>query len=91
MALFSQGSGNPQRDLNHMSRVANEVRLGDILNDVITNLNYNTAQTAALLTALAAASGGNVPSLTAVVALTAPSPVTALTVKRTPEIPGDRP
>ena len=79
MTVATKGSGNPQRDLNHTTPAANTVRLGDLLNDIITSHN-------ALLAALQAASGGNVPVLTSVNAVR-----TLATQPVAPEITGDRP
>jgi hypothetical protein len=85
----SRGSGNPQRDLNHSMPAAKTVKLGDRLNDLITNLNLATAKLNAAVTALAAASGGSVPVLTAVTALQ--SPVAIATLTTVPNITGGDP
>lgn len=88
---LSRGSGNPQKDLNHMAPAANVVKLGDRLNDLITTVNVLTAKVNALTAALAAASGGTVPVLTAVTALTSPAAIATLAAPGAAEITGDKP
>jgi hypothetical protein len=48
--MLGKGSGNLQRDLNHMAPAAHAVRLGDTLHDLITAVN-----------ALIAAGGNTIP------------------------------
>lgn len=77
----TRGSGNPQRDLNHMLPAANTVRLGDLLNDMITTINTLQAQ-------LIAAQGAVLPTLTGAAA----TPVRTLSATLpAPEITGDYP
>lgn len=89
---YSRGSGNAQKDLNHMSPAANVARLGDRVNDLTNTVNLLTAQNNALLAALTAATGAVIPSLVAVNALVAPKALIVLGLPYgPPEIPGDRP
>jgi hypothetical protein len=87
----SKGSGNLQRDLNHMTPAAANARLGDRVNDLITNLNLLTAQFNAALALLVAANGASVPLLTTVTALKAAVAIPTLATLAAPELPGDRP
>jgi hypothetical protein len=75
--MNTRGSGNPQHDLNHMNPAANNVRLGDTLNDLILTVN-------GILAALIAAPGA--PVLTGVNAVP-----NRLLTRVAPEIPGDLP
>lgn len=71
-----KGSGNLQRDLNHSMPAADAVRLGDLLADIIANLNALTTQAA----------------LASYAQLTTLKPVRTLaTAPPAPEIAGDRP
>ena len=87
---LSKGTGNPQHDLNHMNPAANNARLGDRINDLITQHNLLTAKFNALMTALGAG-GSTVPSLTTTQALASPIAIVTLTSNPSPSIPGDRP
>jgi hypothetical protein len=89
--MLSKGSGNPKHDLNHMSPAAANAKLGDRLDDLITQHNLVVAKLNALLAALVAASGASVPAITAVTALAVPVVIPALGSNSAPEIPGDRP
>lgn len=87
---LSKGSGNPKHDLNHMAPAAANVKLGDRLDDLITQHNVLIAKFNALMTALGAG-GSTVPSLTVPQALPAPVAIVALNSNAAPELFGDRP
>jgi hypothetical protein len=86
----SKGSGNLKRDLNHMAPAANNAKLGDRLDDLITQHNILIAKFNSLMTALGAG-GSTVPTLTTTQALTSPVAIQTLATLPTPEITGDRP
>jgi hypothetical protein len=86
----SKGSGNLKRDLNHMAPAANNAKLGDRIDDLITQHNILVAKFNALVTTLGAG-GSTVPSLTTVDAMPSPIAIQTLATLPTPEIPGDRP
>lgn len=87
---MSKGTGNPKHDLNHMSPAANNARLGDRIDDLITQHNLLAAKFNSLMTAIGAG-GGAVPSLVVPQALASPIAIATLTSNAAPEIPGDRP
>lgn len=89
--MNSKGSGNVKRDLNHMAPAANNAKLGDRMDDLITQHNLLLAKFNALLAALVAANGAVLPSLAAVSALAVPVAIPALGSNAAPEITGDRP
>lgn len=88
---YSRGSGNLQRDLNHMTPAANVARLGDRLNDLTNTVNLLTAQHNALLAALTAGVGAVIPSMTTTNALTAPAALTVLASPYPKSVAGDKP